>query len=322
LDEYKGDYRLPFQAKFVEGSLVVTGYYADVHNVKEKFKIGDVIIHINGASVKNLVTKYLSLTPASNYGAKLRDLPGNYLLRSNNPQFNLEVLRSGKYLQQSISGIKKSSANFFKYDWNRDSNAPGYYLLAPQIGYIFAGRYKNNELDEIRQKFASTKGIVVDMRCYPSDELYNTFGNYIKSFSSPFIKFSECVANYPGVFVYTQPATNGGRSNNNYKGKVVVIVNEFTQSNAEFVTMAFQSDSSVTVIGSTTSGADGNISNIVLPGDITTCISGSGVYYPDGTNAQRKGVKINYVIKPTIRGIKEGRDEVLEKAAEIINASK
>lgn len=43
-----------------------------------------------------------------------------------------------------------------------------------------------------------------------------------------------------------------------------------------------------------------------------------GVYYPDGTETQRTGVRIDVPIKPTIKGIKEGRDELLEKAIAII----
>lgn len=171
-------------------------------------------------------------------------------------------------------------------------------------------------------KFAHTKGIIVDMRCYPSDEMENTFGNYIKPFSSPFVKFSKASQDYPGLFVYSEATKNGEKSIDNYKGKVVIIVNEYTQSNAEFVTMAFQSNPNVTVIGSTTAGADGNISGITLPGDISTSISGLGVFYPDGTNAQRKGVKIDYIVKPSIRGIRAGRDELLEKAKQLINGSK
>lgn len=48
-------------------------------------------------------------------------------------------------------------------------------------------------------------------------------------------------------------------------------------------------------------------------------ISGIGVYYPDGIETQRIGIVPDIEIKPTIQGIKEGRDEVLEKAIEIIN---
>ena len=50
-------------------------------------------------------------------------------------------------------------------------------------------------------------------------------------------------------------------------------------------------------------------------------MSGRGVYYPDGTDLQRKGVKIDEYIEPTIAGIKAGRDEVLERAIEIIEES-
>ncbi|WP_206367765.1 hypothetical protein [Sphingobacterium chungjuense] len=47
-------------------------------------------------------------------------------------------------------------------------------------------------------------------------------------------------------------------------------------------------------------------------------ISGIGVYYPDGTETQRVGVAPDIEVKPTIDGIKAGRDELLEKAIELI----
>lgn len=83
--------------------------------------------------------------------------------------------------------------------------------------------------------------------------------------------------------------------------------------------MAFQSAQRVTVIGSTTAGADGNVSQIQLPGGIYTMISGIGIFYPDGSPTQRVGVRIDQVIRPTIKGVIEGRDELLEKAKELIN---
>jgi C-terminal processing protease CtpA/Prc len=98
----------------------------------------------------------------------------------------------------------------------------------------------------------------------------------------------------------------------------VVIVNSVTQSNAEFVTMAFQTAPNVKVIGSKTAGADGNISAILLPGGFKTWISGIGVFYPDGTNAQRAGVKIDLAVNQTINGIRSGKDELLEKAKALI----
>jgi hypothetical protein len=48
-------------------------------------------------------------------------------------------------------------------------------------------------------------------------------------------------------------------------------------------------------------------------------ISGLGVFYPDGTPTQRVGVKIDHQLKPTIKGTTEGKDELLDKAIELIN---
>jgi len=48
-------------------------------------------------------------------------------------------------------------------------------------------------------------------------------------------------------------------------------------------------------------------------------ISGIGIFYPDGGQTQRVGVRINEIVEPTIEGVKAGRDEVLERAIEILN---
>jgi C-terminal processing protease CtpA/Prc len=100
---------------------------------------------------------------------------------------------------------------------------------------------------------------------------------------------------------------------------LVVLVNEKSQSQAEYTAMAFRAVQNSTIIGSTTAGADGNISEILLPGGLRTLISGIGVYYPNGTETQRIGIVPDITVKPTIKGIKEGKDEVLAKAIEIIN---
>ena len=111
----------------------------------------------------------------------------------------------------------------------------------------------------------------------------------------------------------------GNIAKEKFKGKVVVLVNELSQSQAEYTAMAFRAAPNSTVIGSTTAGADGNISRIVLPGGLSTMISGIGVFYPDGSPTQRVGIVPDFEVKPTIQGIKEGRDELLEKAIEIID---
>jgi C-terminal processing protease CtpA/Prc len=98
---------------------------------------------------------------------------------------------------------------------------------------------------------------------------------------------------------------------------VVILINETSQSNAEYTTMALRAGGA-TVIGSTTAGADGNVSDFKLPGGIRTLISGIGVYYPDGKETQRIGIVPDIDVKPTVKGFQAGKDEVLDKALELI----
>lgn len=180
-------------------------------------------------------------------------------------------------------------------------------------------------MPEIMKAFKDTKGIVVDMRSYPSEFMPFTFVPYIKTgvqtlfedIKSSFSKFTNVDFMRPGTFRMRKEVSV--RATNEFKGKVVVIVYEITQSQAKYTTMAFQSSPNVIVIGSTTAGADGNVSSIILPGGVSTMFSGIGVLYPDGSETQRKGIRIDENIKPTIKGIKAGRDELLERAIEIIN---
>lgn len=316
LGVYRGIYTTPFNAQFIEGKLVITDIHTDTLDVKKKLAVGDIITRINDQPVADLVMQYLPLSPGSNIDAKLRDMPLGFLLRSRVPQYRITIDRRGSVFiynppMGEMSWLTRSS---------KTPDVKGYKLLNDSIGYVFPGTYKNDMLPGIMKTFAKVKGIIVDMRCYPADFMPFTFGEYIKKNNSEFAQLISGAVTYPGAFGATRVRmSNGGKYGSaTFRGKVIVIVNASTQSQAEYTTMAFQSSPNVTVIGSTTAGADGNVSTVVFPGSMATWISGLGVYYPDNTPAQRNGVKIDQQVYPTIEGIREGRDELMEKAIELL----
>lgn len=192
-------------------------------------------------------------------------------------------------------------------------------MINKDVAYIYPGKIKNSYLPGIMATAANTKGLIVDLRCYPSEPVIYTLGSRLVEKNSYFVKFTTGQVNNPGYFTISKPLQLQADMTNHYQGKVIVLINETTQSQAEFTTMAFRTGTRTTVVGSTTAGADGDISYIVLPGNITTAISGIGVYYPDGRETQGIGIIPDIELRPTIKGIKEGRDELLEKAIEIIN---
>lgn len=154
---------------------------------------------------------------------------------------------------------------------------------------------------------------------FPSDDLVDTFTNILLPSPREFAKYSIVKLSEPGLFEFTNPIQTGEDNAVYFKGQVVILINELSQSASEYTTIAFQTAPKVKVIGSTTAGADGNTSLIYFPGNIMTYISGVGVFYPDGRETQRVGIIPDIQISPTIKGITEDRDELIEKAIEIID---
>jgi hypothetical protein len=69
--------------------------------------------------------------------------------------------------------------------------------------------------------------------------------------------------------------------------------------------MIFQT-ANVTTIGSQTAGADGNVSTIEFIGGYNVYMSGTGIFYPDKMETQRKGVKVDINTSDNKR-IQEGK---------------
>ncbi|AYZ13929.1 peptidase S41 [Chryseobacterium arthrosphaerae] len=307
LDKYFGARHVPVKLTFAENKAVVSSYINDQLGKESGLQTGDIITEINGKPVDPIVNELLKISPASNYPTQLRDI-AKKLLRSNSETMNIKISRNGKTESLTVKtfepkelNIKKEQKDFFK-------------MLDNQTGYFYMGSADGKKLSESFSQLKNTKGIVIDLRSYPSDFVVFSMGKLLKKDSSDFVKFTQTTNQMPGLFTFTPNLGVEGSGAEHYKGKIAILINETTQSSAEYHTMAFRTAPNSKVFGSTTAGADGNVSRILLPGNISTMISGIGIYYPDGTETQRIGIVPDIEIKPTVEGIKNGKDEVLDKA--------
>ncbi|WP_205314239.1 S41 family peptidase [Pedobacter namyangjuensis] len=318
----KGTRFAAFKAEFVENQLVVVDYFNPEFSGLAKVKIGDVITHVNGKTINSLVDSLKTYYPASNSAARLRDMSID-LLRSPNNTISLNYLSEGQKRQVNVPTYERKDLRM--YHWYKvDGSQKCYKLLPGNIGYITLANIKPENIPEIKKAFKETKGIIIDIRNYPSTFVPFSLGGYFVDEPTSFVKFTIGNPNNPGEFSFVEgPKITSGNnkynSDNGYKGKLVVLLNENSQSQAEYTAMAFHAVKNATIVGSTTAGADGNVSTIVLPGGLRTMISGIGIYYPNGKETQRVGIVPDIVVKPTIKGIKNGKDEVLERAINVIN---
>lgn len=315
LETYKGVNYAPVEVKFIENKAVVTSLLKTKSGKTSPLQKGDVIESVNFKNVDLIIAEKLPYTPASNYSTQLRDIARG-LLRTNDSVLNISVKRNGSTGPLKISCYSPREVNIYQSYYRKDTC---FKLIRPEIAYINPGTIKNSYLPEIMKEVGKTKGLIIDLRCYPSEFIVFSLNEYLMPDPVKFVKFSHTSYDSPGLFTYTDGPEVGRNNSDYYHGKVVIIVNEITQSQAEYTTMALRAAPGATVVGSTTAGADGNVSEIILPGGIRTMISGIGIYYPDGKETQRVGIIPDIDVKPTIKGILEGRDEQLEKAIELIN---
>jgi C-terminal processing protease CtpA/Prc len=316
LDKYLGLRYAPAELQFVENQAVVIGYFDGQKSKESGLEIGDVITGINNQSIDEIIKGKLKYTPASNYPTQLRNMARN-LLRSNDSAISVEFVRMGKKERVSLKTFSPTEIGIYDSYQNTDTS---FKIINNNIAYINNGSLKNAYLPKIWKDVQNTKGLIIDIRNYPSDfpVVYN-LSSYLMPRSIPFAKITYGSIETPGLFSFSNSIRTGNSNRDYYKGKVVILINEKSQSAAEFHAMAYRVHPNAVVIGSTTAGADGDVSPIELPGGISTGISGIGVYYPDGKETQRIGIVPDIEIKPTIKGIKEGRDELMEKAIEVIN---
>jgi C-terminal processing protease CtpA/Prc len=124
----------------------------------------------------------------------------------------------------------------------------------------------------------NAKGIIVDIRNYPSAFMPFAMGAYLATSSTPFVAFTYADLKDPGTFSFGDgPRIQPGPVH--FGGKVVILVDETSLSQAEYTAMALRAMPNAVVVGSTTSGADGDVSPFSLPGKLTTLISALGVRF-------------------------------------------
>jgi C-terminal processing protease CtpA/Prc len=103
-----------------------------------------------------------------------------------------------------------------------------------------------------------------------------------------------------------------------YRGRTVMLIDERTISQAEHTGLFFEAANNTTFVGSPTRGANGDVTNFWVPGGISIGFSGHDVRHADGRQLQRVGLVPHVEVKPTIAGLRAGRDEVLERALAVL----
>lgn len=305
---------LPVKISNIEDKAVVSGFYNDSIAQLNNLKLGDVILKINDLDVSAEAEKNLKYIAGSNKNIKTKNTYSNIFNGKEN-LVELSIERAGK-----IEQLKVNRYDFGDFGYWDNSNKIKSKSINENIGYINMAWIRGEDIEMIMESFKLKKTIIIDLRNYPAF-IYKRFSRYLNSEKRDFSKIYSPTTNYPSRYIFKDNLKTSS-SKKAFSGKIILLVSEESLSRSEFTAMAFQTADNVITIGNQTAGADGDVVVFEYLGGFSTAMSGNGILYPDETETQRKGVKIDIEVKPTINGLRQGRDEVLEKAIEIGNEKK
>ncbi|WP_264535905.1 S41 family peptidase [Flavobacterium sp. N1736] len=309
----------PATGKIIDEKLVVTEILGDSLAEADNIKTGTVITKINGKTIKEFAVENRDVICASNE-PKYLDKMTLPFLKSDSENVEVEFLKDGKYETKAMKWFDYHDSHRNEFKKGAIKKKDKFKLLDNNIGYVNMGEIKNKHIPDMIETLKSTKAIVFDMRNYPLGT-WKEISNFLNPHEKMFCVYTMPYLNYPGRYAWTEGRKCGFENKNNYKGKVIVLLNEDSISQSEWTAMCFQTAGNTTIIGSQTAGADGNAFEFDFKG-FHTIFTAMGVYYPDRRKTQRIGIVPDIEVKPTIKGIQEGKDEVLDRALAFIETGK
>ncbi|MGE8514895.1 MAG: S41 family peptidase [Chryseobacterium culicis] len=306
-----GKRKVPVEYSYAEGKLVVIKINNTRSRNSSPLHTGDIIYDIDGKTIPQMINNLGKYVPASNSWGKVSKIKDK-LLFSNNDSISVKIEREGQNLEI------KAKTYLVKDIFHEKIVAPQKWKFIDdekKTGYVNMGMIEKEDLDEMYRELKSTKSIIFDIRNYPKQTII-PLSYLLLPEPTVYYQFTFPDTSYPGKF-YSRKNVTGRKNPEYYKGNVIVLVDENTQSQAETTTMMFKQHPKAKIIGSNTSGANGDVVMFKIA-DLDTRFTGLGAYYPDGRETQRIGIIPDILVKPSVEGLKNGKDEVLEKALEYI----
>ena len=285
----------------------------------QEAKRGDVVLSLGGTSTDTWIeeaTKYASGSPHN-----VRAGIAERLVQAAVP---IEIRRNGATQTITIPQGRPVSTTQGLFERKAgplsDLGAPDVYYLTLDASSPYGPNERN--LPEIKARMRGKRGVILDLRAYPSRAAWAVLA-HVASQSSRGPKMAELVVTPSsreiGPYLPLQDLGMWTSERQGYDGPVIVLTGAKTQSQAEHWLSFFRSEKRGKVVGGQTSGANGTITGVQLPGGYGLTFTGMLVRHTDGSPFHAIGHVPDITVEPTTEDLRRGRDTVLLRALVELN---
>lgn len=306
----------PFKLEKIAGKFYISKIIIKDYAEENNLKLGDEIIRLEDKSLTEIYSNTEKIISNSNQNRAKNYISNMMLNGEAESDIPLTIMRDNERI---ITNVNRLS---FREIWKLGiTQKDTIKILDNNIGYVNLDDLAENAVPRMLAEIKDCKGVIFDMRGYPNMIMwelatYLTDQKVIRSkhvipiFSRKF--FWDWNAGYQTSLDYTQGIEK------KIDVPIVVLMNAETQSQAEGTCSTIKELTGAIFIGEQTAGANGNITKISLPGKMYTSFTGMDPQDPRGVSQQGIGLLPDIEVRPSLEGIKTGRDEVLEAALEFL----
>lgn len=323
LTQYFGEAPVGLRVRIVEKQVTVIEVL-DPEATKAGVKIGDVIKKVDGETLVDRYKREDVYVPASTPQRLGADVVHRIL---NGPEDSNAVLTMEDVAGNRKEVTLKRSKQFVSL-LNALPAAESMKMLRGGVGYVDLRRLKRSEVDAMFEKFRDAPSILFDARGPLAEDTIRAIASRLVAgpdtaaavVTGPVVSFPDIpqddVASRSSSYFFLQTIPNSSLWT--YKGRTVMLVDENTINDSEHAGLFLEAANRTEFVGSPTAGADSVLSRFSVPGGVTISFSGEDIRHANGGKLQRLGLQPSLTVDPTLKGIRTGKDEVVEKALEFV----
>ncbi|KSB91009.1 hypothetical protein AS593_12730 [Caulobacter vibrioides] len=296
----------PLRLDWIENQAVVTAVAPGA-----PLKVGDVVLRIDGRSTSEALA------------ARER------LISSATPQYKRHVasrlLVAGPVgAPTTLEGVRADGAPFSISLERQARPVPPLAKpepiaeIRPGVLYVDLDRVSDAQLQEAVPRLAAARGVVFDVRGYPRVKPW-----YLGLLADRPLRSD--LWNVPVTLRPDRQDVTWKTSNwtlpprtPRLTGKVAFVTDGQAISYAESTLGLVAAEKLAPIVGEPTAGTNGNINPFELPGGYRISWTGMKVTKADGGRHHGVGVQPTVLVRPTLAGVRAGRDEQLEAALDLV----
>lgn len=313
----------------INDTVIIRGITDEV-SLKYNLYIGDKIIRKDGKPLDTIFCFGIPYIFKGSHSLVSIKQANNFLLYSADSITKLELIDTNGNSKQII--LFNNEAKLGKYKKTYLDNIPITKLINDSIPYINIGLCNGRQFAKFLKQNKNANYLLIDFRNYPRHKPINrkvlkylvTNKNYfekryVNALNLPgyFKKYRQ----YPYYFTFKPILFNKNiRFAINYQRnkKIYLLADEKTQSQGEYLLQKVKSACNGIIVGRNSAGVNSLAKKVKLSDNIIISLSVNFVYDKNERLVSGNGIEPDVYVNKDINLVKQGKDEIIEKAIEII----